>query len=230
MMNRNKIFLDMDDVLLDTANYFYKWHKAESPYLTSTNLGKRDNGEMIGLNWQKAWNELPFEFWSSIPKAPFADNLISVCEDSVGEENVFILTSAISNTDCYAGKSAWINKYLPKYKSKLFIGQKKHIVVDEYSLLIDDYEKHEKNFSAFNKANNFLLFPAYGNRLFSERCRIDVIFKLDNKSMSTVLFIDMYGKIIRKKIDLINENYKKEITKLELYRSINDKPTCSHEI
>lgn len=199
----NKIFLDMDDVLLDTTRYYYQWNNEEFSYNNEQNLVKTDGVEKPGLPWQNH-DELPFEFWSSIPKNQFADDLISICENLVGEENVFILTSAIPNTACPVGKVVWVNNHLPKFKSKLFMGQKKHIVVDDRSLLIDDYEKHESIFSKLNKVNNFLLFPSYTNRFHYTRFKIDDTFKLNDPCESKSLFKDIYKNIISSKIHLIN--------------------------
>ena len=165
-MKKFQIFLDMNDTLLDTTKYLVEWHKVAWPYDDPKNCGHRDNSEVLGLTWQQCWGNLPVEFWESIPKAPWADDVIKLCENEATGA-VYLLTSPIPNGICAHGKTLWVNQHMPKYKNKLIIAHKKFAVVDQYSLLIDDSYLNEEKFEIAGKRDNFLLFPSYMNRCYT---------------------------------------------------------------
>lgn len=173
MTDDRKIFIDLDETLLDTFSYFVKWHDRPRPYdsiesILDLNLGMgiRPEDTLLGMSHSEAWESLPYEFWYSIPKMPWADDLIKLCEDIVGKENVYILSSQIANEGCVSGKTSAVNDYFPSYKNKLILAKNKQILVDRSSLLIDDYEGHLKSFVNAGKYRNFFLFPSITNSFY----------------------------------------------------------------
>lgn len=149
--------------MADTSRYLVHWHKKEWPYDDPALCGSRNNHETLKMSWEECWNELPSEFWETIPKFSWADKLLEIAEKYAPGE-VYFLTSPIPNGVCAHGKTLWINENYPEYKNKLIIGHKKYAIVDNNSLLIDDSYETENKFENRGKRNNFILFPSYLNR------------------------------------------------------------------
>jgi 5'(3')-deoxyribonucleotidase len=172
---KNKIFIDLDDTLLDTMRYAVKWHDRPEPYNSIESIIKLCNGgpinaesTLLGMSHDEAWKNLPFEFWCSIPLMPWAYNLIDLCEKLAGKENVYILSSQIPIEECVAGKTYCVNWHFPEYENKLILSRNKEILVDEQSMLIDDYNGNFLKFIDANKRKNFFLFPSLCNSLYKQ--------------------------------------------------------------
>lgn len=179
-MNVKKIFLDLDDTILDTFRYLIKWHNQPYPYDSLESLdiydktchyrkqpgesSTRESLSLLGLSYEKCWKSLPTVFWTTIPMFPWANMYIEHCEHLAGKENVYILTKHIPTKDCSGGKVEWVNQNLPEYIDRLIVCRKKHAVVDGHSLLIDDCEKNEEDFNRCGKSKNFYLFPSFLNK------------------------------------------------------------------
>jgi len=160
-----KIYLDVDDVLADTSSYLFKYHNFPNIFDDPAKCGERDVHRHFNMSWHDCWYELPQVFWENIPKMPWCNNLIQLCEEYAPGE-VYLLTSPIRNGVCSAGKQLWANKYLRKYASKLIIAHAKHAVVGTDGLLIDDSYENQERFIERAKSENFYLFPSYQNELW----------------------------------------------------------------
>jgi len=164
---KSNLFLDLDDVILDTSNYAFEFHGVKSPYLDKQNIGKRKIHKLVGMSWQKFWGDLPFEFWANIPKMPWADDLIKLAVEYFGD-NVFFLTSPIRTAACAGGKMEWCEKTYPALSPNLVIAHPKWVLVDEEGLLIDDSYFNEKDFKEKDKGDSFDLFPSLQNRFYEQ--------------------------------------------------------------
>lgn len=161
----------MDDVLLDTSNYVIKWHNKQWPFGEEKNCGSRDIHNILNMSWEECWNNLPVEFWESIPFCPWAKQLIELGEYYFPNE-VYLLTSPIPNGVCSMGKHFWVNKYMPNYSNRIIIGHKKHACVGENGLLIDDSYLNEDKFIEYGLTDSFYLFPSYQNKLYKRAAEI----------------------------------------------------------
>ena len=157
-----RIYLDMDDVLLNTTPTIAKFHNLPDPYLNRDNWEKRGLHELLGLSFNDCW-DIPWGVWAHIPKMPWADICIATAIEAVGEENVFILTSPIDGPDCAYGKQVWVERFLPSFQDRLIVTRAKYACVGPEGLLIDDAEHHEWDFEKHGLYNSFYLFPAYSN-------------------------------------------------------------------
>lgn len=171
--SKSKIFIDLDDTLLDTFTHLVNWHKRPAPYDSISSIIRLCNGgeitrehAMLGMTQHESWESLPLEFWDWIPLMPWAKALIQFCEELAGKENVYILSSQISNAGCVSGKTNMVNYHFPEYRNKLILSRNKHILVDQHSLLIDDHIGHLVKFNKVGKNKNFFLFPSLCNQLY----------------------------------------------------------------
>lgn len=163
-MNKDTIYLDLDDTLLDTSNYLIEWHGKVSPFTDPTKCGSREISDYLGMSWEDCWNKLPSVFWETVPFAPWGKDLVALAETYFGKE-VYLLTSPIPNGECSKGKQLWVNKFMPKYTKKLIIAHRKHACVGHDGILIDDSYSMEAKFIEYEKSQSFFLFPSYQNKL-----------------------------------------------------------------
>lgn len=159
-----KIYLDLDMTLVDTAGASLAHHGFPDAHKKPENLGKYYLAQLVGMSKENFWAPLTSDFWANIPKLPWCDNLINKSISLVGEENVFFLTSPIFSHGCFAGKFEWVNKNYPHMTENLIIASNKEACVGKDGILIDDAEGNEKKFKEAGKEFNFFLFPSLGNR------------------------------------------------------------------
>lgn len=158
-----RIFLDLDDVLNQLALYALKavgckissleeW-KPEWGY----NIVRVANELGIKITKEEFWSHVD---WSNIPKSDEFDGIINWCKETVGLENVCLLTRigidrAVSEI---TGKLKWIERYIPEpLNNQFLIGPRKDFCGWSKSLLIDD---NEENVNKFIKAGGWGLLVA----------------------------------------------------------------------
>lgn len=211
-MSNKKIFIDLDDTLLDTFRYLIKWHKRSTPYNCIENLAiydltcfvRADNGvtftqsniSQLGMTHEECWGLLPQDFWNKIPIFYWAYELINLCEEMAGRKNVYILTKHIPTTDCVSGKVDWINKYLPQYSDRFIMCRNKYSIVDERSVLIDDSEENELEFLKNKRDKNFYLFPAFLNRRRSVFLDMTGYTSLHSGTYKEIIFNEIKKKFL----------------------------------
>lgn len=93
--------------------------------------------ERFGL--EEFWDQVPSEFWATIPKSSICDRLIDTCVSLVGEDNITIATSPTKDKRSYGYKVDWIEQNLPKFMHRQFdITPRKERLSRHGTLLIDD--------------------------------------------------------------------------------------------
>ena len=160
---KKRIYIDMDEVLVDTHTGLMAWHGIKNdPYKIAENCGNRNTHKMINMSWYDCWYKPNYKFWESLPPMPWAKQLVELSEEFTPGE-VYFLTSPVPNGHCSHGKQLWVNQHFPKHSKKLIIAHCKYAVVDTNSILLDDSYSNEKKFIDEGKANNFYLFPSLMN-------------------------------------------------------------------
>ena len=143
-MRYELIAIDLDGVLANFTKAAAEVHNIELP------SGILDYGflyskfESKGDFWKKCHSH---DFWASIPKYPWSDELVSIIAKS-GNPFIF-LTQAPMGTGAWSGKAAWIQKHFGKYQNRLWIVREdkkmhtgKSLVAGPNRLLIDDKDKN----------------------------------------------------------------------------------------
>lgn len=99
------------------------------------------------ISYTQFWNKLDRNFWRDITKSPECDEIIDICVQLVGQNNVFLLTAPVIDPDCIAGKVEWIYKYLPRWLHRQFlIGPNKWLCAKYNTLLVDDCDRNIQEF------------------------------------------------------------------------------------
>jgi len=165
----NKIFLDMDGVLTDFMNHCMNY--LNIPEETYFEQGVWDTtpamAKALGISTKEFWNALNHHFWATMPQTWFANELLRAVYESVGPNNVRIL-SAPACDESAKGKLMWLEHQLPElYNNKQYhLTHLKEDMAHPNHVLIDD---RDKNILAWQKAGGIgLLVPTKYNSRHKE--------------------------------------------------------------
>jgi len=171
------IYLDMDDVLLDTTGAVLKHFNLENPYDDINNRGNRGLAELCGMHWKDMWYTLDKDFWMNIPKLPWCDTLIQFAYDKVGKENTYILTAPVRSDGCPIAKLNWVEEHYPELQKRTILTRGKYGAIESDSILIDDSQENEEEFAERGKSHLFHLFPAHSN---AKHALVDSMLYIDD--------------------------------------------------
>ena len=129
---KTHIFIDLDGVVADF-----------DAHIEAT--GKRD------AQGRNKWNELDYDWWAKMPPAPGAREFFNEAK-KLGE--VRFLTAPVLSEDCFAGKAAWVRKFVPEEgksalkrlimassKDKYYLAAADRILVDDRKENVDAWTK-----------------------------------------------------------------------------------------
>lgn len=157
--------LDVDGVLTDFVGGLLAVHGIkDDPYHRPENLGLWNTNEALGMSAEECWGPLNcFEFWANLDFKEDAHMILEIVESKFGRENIALLTSpALFNHECSSGKHYWIDKHLPRYRGRWFIGEGKAFLAAPDRVLIDD---RDKNYDEYIQKGPAILLPRPWNRL-----------------------------------------------------------------
>lgn len=148
------VFLDVDGVLADFDGGADLWYGRDNG--PSQQWGY-DYQAMFGMSGTQFWEGLTETFWETLPKLPWADELVDALESRFPGRVVFLTSPPLKGGA--SGKATWLRKNYPKlYNDKRYlIGPGKSFVAQPNALLIDD---RNKNCRLFKEAGGkVVLFP-----------------------------------------------------------------------
>lgn len=137
-----KALLDLDGVLCDFHTAMCKalslsmpdpWPSPQ-PCLFKA-LGLIETSEL----WETFDNEY---FWANLDWTADGKQILAIVEDFFGPENVCIATTPTRNPRCAAGKVRWIQRCIPAYSRRFFIGPPKYFAAAPTNILIDDSDSN----------------------------------------------------------------------------------------
>ena len=149
MKTPSEIYLDLDDVL-NTFTESFLDNFGLKPDITT--LCPKIGWDMTAqinrlhgledddrLTAKALWSMVRPSFWSAVPKAEHTDELVAMCFDLVGPNNVFVATSPTKCSQSMAEKHKWIIENLPEQLHRqFFVTPRKWKLSQPGSLLIDD--------------------------------------------------------------------------------------------
>lgn len=147
-----KIFLDLDGVVTDFVTDAMRYNGVED-FIYPVECGwdvvmacnrLRDKKGLPLLKTSEFWDTLDcLFFWADLKPYPGALDFVERVS-KYGE--LYIATSPTESPLSSWGKHMWINKHLPEYSRRFFIGPQKHLLADRDSVLIDDSDSNCKKF------------------------------------------------------------------------------------
>jgi hypothetical protein len=123
--------------------------------------------EQLGLSGEEFWPKLGKDFWAGLPWTEEGPSLVEALESSFPKESIAILSSPCRTPGCAEGKIAWIEKNLPQYVGRYFLGTAKYFLAGPRKILLDDYDRNVENFTRNGGVG--VLTPRPWNRA-SQRC------------------------------------------------------------
>jgi 5'(3')-deoxyribonucleotidase len=168
-----RIFVDLDDVLnnftphilryLGCRNATYKSY----PRACGFDLVKSANAllRVERFTPESLWSSIPQSVWREAPKSPECDDLLELCAQTVGRENVCVLTTPTTDPTSLAGKLEWIHAKLPAWMHRQFlIGPCKQLCASPDCLLIDDAQHNLDEFA--RQGGQVIPFPRPWNNAY----------------------------------------------------------------
>lgn len=173
-MTIKKILLDVDHVLLDWCGHALSTFRAkQGKFVTKTDLkilhnsgGKGPDavalfGDRNTLN--KHIEDMGVEFWSTIPKLPWADSLVKNLKDYAltNEFTLAFVTSPSYWCSAASPRMEYLQREWPKVP--IVITEEKHLLASNRSILIDDSNNNCDKFVAAGgnciRIKNNYLYP-----------------------------------------------------------------------
>jgi hypothetical protein len=102
---------------------------------------------------------LPYSFWISIKKYPWADELINLIKTVMPDFKIVLCTAILPTQSAHSARLAILTKYFADFP--FIFTQDKHLLAKYNTILIDDFQN---NITNFNVAGGYgITFPQYWN-------------------------------------------------------------------
>lgn len=156
----NRIFLDLDDVLVDLRTQTLRALGPDAARIPKNMWNTDELYDIFGINEQGFWDIIDGgkpDFWYSLPMLPWAKMLYLTCQQVAP---TIILTKPTPGPQCAAGKSWWLHTVLGT--RDFLLGPPKWSCAAPGALLIDDSETNCGDFTVPPTGvpgGNALLFP-----------------------------------------------------------------------
>lgn len=155
------VFLDLDGCLVDFRRGVHKAFDIPYDYATLSNKW---------LFWED-WNDVTFDevdsictidFWAGLRWTHDGKEILKLVEEKF--DNIYLLTTPMSNLQSATGKMLWVQRHLPKYIKRIIITQApKSLLARPDTLLIDDKNKNVEEF--YKVGGEAILLPRPWNKL-----------------------------------------------------------------
>lgn len=140
-----KCLLDLDGVL---ADFHAHWHAHNPQYKYKYPNGTWSIAEVYGITWEESCRCLDnLEFWETIPWMPDGKEILALLESTFGKEICLLTSNQVDRADIAAmGKVRWIEREMPEYRNRYFLGANKHFLAHSGTVLIDDKGSNVEQF------------------------------------------------------------------------------------
>lgn len=155
------VFLDLDEVCADLMTPLARAHGVA--FDRATCKPTYDLDKQLGKSQDDIWSHPTVrgsEFWATLPKTPWADDLVGLCAEMF-PGSVSFLSQVVRDPWCAAGKARWVAEHFPHVP--FLIGTRKTVVAGAGKLLIDDYGVNCAEWKM--RGGTAVLFPAPWNEL-----------------------------------------------------------------
>ena len=137
--------VDLDGVLVDFVRGSFVFHQKSIPIKDV----RWDFPKQIGFEgtWTKDfWDPLGYDFWVNLEWTSEGKQLLTGLEELFGDD-IAIISSPCQTRGCRDGKGDWVEKHIPHYRKKVFLGSEKYRFAAPNKILFDDHEDNVKHFS-----------------------------------------------------------------------------------
>lgn len=153
------MFLDIDEVVVDLMTPLSRVHGLTFDRQNWPN--EYDLAKVFGKSQEEVWKPVRgSEFWSTLPKTPWADDLVALLRAEFPDRLCFLSHGMELDPWSFAGKVRWLQEHFPGVP--YLLGADKSFVGRPGAFLVDDYEKNETKWQ--KAGGTAILFPAPWNR------------------------------------------------------------------
>jgi len=170
------ILLDMDGVLADFVGAALRVHgigRETFDAVHERQPGNYDLAAPLGMTENEFWepiNQSGYRFWQDMEPTPWFDRVITLAEETVGQ-NWFIVTSPCRDrAACCLGKHLWVENHLGRTFDRLIPTGYKHLLARKDAILIDDREETVEKFRKAGGGRG-IVFPTQHNSLYAFKHR-----------------------------------------------------------
>jgi len=167
-----RIFLDMDDVLVDFVAGALALHGTSRRELGDRwELGTWDLSKILGITPEQFWEPIIAQgstWWAGLQPLCWMDTLLELVVDLQGDWHI-LSDPGRAGPSAVVGKTSWLKNHrrLKNLEDRLICTPHKHLFAKSGAVLIDD---REEVVTKFTKEGGYgLLFPTRGNYLYPYR-------------------------------------------------------------
>ena len=139
-MKNLRILLDVDEVLADFVGGALRAHGWTREQLEAVwPAGTWSIVEPMGLTVEEFWRPIHAageSFWTSLDRHPWVDELLRTVQDFT--DDWLLVTSPSADPSSYSGKVRWINDNLGVHPQHIVLTNRKEIMANHSTVLIDD--------------------------------------------------------------------------------------------
>lgn len=175
MRKEVKCFLDLDGVLVDFVPAAFAACGASNRYISDPSTrGEYNMEKILGITSSRFWenvNSFP-SFWEDLAPTNEASEIVALCEEKFGRDNIHILTAPSPASECFTGKRRWVRDHFPQYHKKIIFAAAplKYLLSGERRVLIDD---RDSNITQWRDAGGSgVLCPRFWNSAHPSHSRV----------------------------------------------------------
>lgn len=157
-MKIERIYLDIDDVLTDCTVEGLR-HMGVHDYKREDHpdVGRKIEaalGHLIGVEFtpKQFWQHFNRDWWANLRVTEWWMDLIYLAAQTVGRDEVYLLTTPTKCGDCHGGKFDWIERHVPDWLKRQYnITPRKRCCAYPGAVLIDDADENAEAFRTNKK-------------------------------------------------------------------------------
>lgn len=163
-------FLDIDGVLANFVEGVNRAFGIKYDYATLPRPMEWDWFKNLGLTIQEVDSICTIDFWAGLRWMHDGREILEMVENKF--QDIYLLTTCMSNPQSGTGKMLWIERHLKKYSKRVIITAAKSLLAGPDRVLIDD--KNE-NVDTFEETGGRAILVA---RPWNRACYIDTLSQL----------------------------------------------------
>jgi 5'(3')-deoxyribonucleotidase len=140
------VFLDMDGVLVDFTRGVFE--RFGIPYELPETMRYWWFND-YGLSDEEVDSISTIDFFAGLRWTTEGKAILSAVEKIFEQSNIYLISAVMPNPQSTTGRMLWIERYLPRYKNKTWLGRiPKSLLAGPDRLLVDDKDENIAEFVA----------------------------------------------------------------------------------
>lgn len=153
MTRIERIYLDIDDVLADCTVEalrhmgVHNYQREDHPDVGRCIEDALFELTEVRLSPKQFWEHFNKRWWANLRLTDWCYELIHLAAQTVGKDEVYLLTTPTKCSDCHGGKFEWIEQHMPDWLKRQYnITPRKRCCAYPGAVLIDDADENADAF------------------------------------------------------------------------------------